>query len=132
MLIFPEGTRTKNGKLGNLKSGAFVIAGAAGADMLPCRIIYNTRDGRLRLFCRIRIVFGPAIPAGELQITDATHKVAALRHMKKRLRESLEALLAANDFPIHTAELAPAGEQPPAAQRQPAPESGNTAQNEGA
>ena len=26
-----------------------------------------------------------------------------LRHMKKRLRESLEALLAANDFPIHTA-----------------------------
>ncbi len=132
VLIFPEGTRTKNGKLGNLKSGAFVIAGAAGADMLPCRIIYNTRDGRLRLFCRIRIVFGPAIPAGELQITDATHKVAALRHMKKRLRESLEALLAANDFPIHTAELAPAGEQPPAAQRQPAPESGNTAQNEGA
>ena len=77
-------------------------------------------------------MFGPAIPAGELQITDATHKVAALRHMKKRLRESLEALLAANDFPIHTAELAPAGEQPPAAQRQPAPESGNTAQNEGA
>ena len=123
VLIFPEGTRTKNGKLGTLKSGAFVIAGAAGADMLPCRIIYNTRDGRLHLFCRIRIVFGPAIPAAELQITDATHKVTALRHMKNRLRDALEGLLAANDFSVHTAELAPAaGSAAPAAQTPPAPD----------
>lgn len=122
VLIFPEGTRTKNGKLGNLKSGAFVIAGAAGADMLPCRIIYNTRDGRLHLFCRIRIVFGPAIPAAELQITDATHKVTALRHMKNRLRDALEGLLAANDFAVHTAELVPAeGEEAPADRALPDP-----------
>lgn len=116
VLIFPEGTRTKNGKLGNLKSGAFVIAGAAGADMLPCRIIYDTKAGRLHLFCRIRIVFGPAIPADELQIADATHKVTALRHMKNRLRTSLEALLTAYDFPIHQAQALPAAEPaaPPA------------------
>lgn len=112
VLIFPEGTRTKNGKLGTLKSGAFVIAGAAGADMLPCRIIYSTKDGRLHLFCRIRIVFGPAIPAAELQITDAAHKVTALRHMKNRLRDALEGLLAANDFPVHTAQIAPAADAP--------------------
>ena len=30
VLIFPEGTRTKNGQLGVLKSGAFVIAASAG------------------------------------------------------------------------------------------------------
>ena len=112
VLIFSEGTRTKNGKLGTLKSGAFVIAGAAGADMLPCRIIYSTKDGRLHLFCRIRIVFGPAIPAAELQITDAAHKVTALRHMKNRLRDALEGLLAANDFPVHTAQIAPAADAP--------------------
>ncbi len=35
IMIFPEGTRTKTGKLGVIKSGAFVIAAAAGADMLP-------------------------------------------------------------------------------------------------
>ena len=112
VLIFPEGTRTKNGKLGTLKSGAFVIAGAAGADMLPCRIIYSTKDGRLHLFSRIRSVFGPAIPAAELQITDAAHKVTALRHMKNRLRDALEGLLAANDFPVHTAQIAPAADAP--------------------
>jgi len=47
IMIFPEGTRTKTGKLGVIKSGAFVIAAAAGADMLPVRIIYGTKDGRL-------------------------------------------------------------------------------------
>ena len=98
VLIFPEGTRTKNGPLGILKSGAFVIAASAGADMLPCRIIYHTKDGKLRPFCRIRVVFGPAIPAAELQITDAGHKVTALRHMKSKLKTALETLLEENAF----------------------------------
>lgn len=62
IMIFPEGTRTKTGKLGVIKSGAFVIAAAAGADMLPVRIIYGTKDGRLHLFCKLRIVFGEPIP----------------------------------------------------------------------
>ena len=66
VMIFPEGTRTKTGKLGMIKSGAFVIAAAAGADMLPVRIIYGTKDGRLHLFCKVRIVFGEAIPAADL------------------------------------------------------------------
>lgn len=105
VMIFPEGTRTKNGQLGVLKSGAFVIAAAAGADMLPCRIIYNTKDGKLHPFCRIRVVFGPAIPAAELQITDESHKVTALRHMKKRLKESLESLLAAHAFETQPGQL---------------------------
>ena len=51
-----------NRQLGMIKSGAFVIAAAAGADMLPVRIIYGTKDGKMHLFCKIRIVFGEAIP----------------------------------------------------------------------
>lgn len=98
VLIFPEGTRTKTGSLGMLKSGAFVIASAAGADVLPCRIIYGTKDGRMHLFCKVRICFGPAIPAAELQITDPKHKVAALRTMKNRLKADLETLLEENAF----------------------------------
>ncbi len=117
VLIFPEGTRTKTGKLGVLKSGAFVIAGAAGADMVPCRIIYGSKDGRMHLFCKIRIVFGEPIPAAELQVTDTTHKIAALRRMKNRLRDDLEQLLAENAFPaLPAAEEKPAIEQPAAAQ----------------
>lgn len=114
VLIFPEGTRTKNGKLGVLKSGAFVIAASAGADMLPCRIIYNTKDGKLHLFCRIRVVFGPAIPAAELQINDPGHKVTALRHMKSRLKDALETLLEENAFQPQLPAAEPAAPAAPA------------------
>ena len=86
------------------KSGAFVIAAAAGADMLPVRIIYGTKDGKMHLFCKIRIVFGEAIPAEDLQIKDQSHKMAELRRMKNRLRDELEQLLADNAFTPQIAE----------------------------
>ena len=106
IMIFPEGTRTKTGKLGVIKSGAFVIAAASGADMLPVRIIYGTKDGRLHLFCKVRIVFGEPIPAADLQIRDQSHKMAELRRMKNRLRDELEQLLADNAFAMRLAETA--------------------------
>ena len=98
LLIFPEGTRTKDGRLGKLKSGAFVIAGQAGADMVPCRIIYGTKDGRLHPFCRMRICFGEPIPASELQITDLRHQVKELRALRARLTAELERLYEENKF----------------------------------
>ena len=73
-------------------------AAAAGADMLPVRIIYGTKDGRLHLFCKLRIVFGEPIPAADLQIRDQSHKMAELRRMKNRLRDELEQLLADNEI----------------------------------
>lgn len=36
--IFPEGTRSKTGKMGRLKSGALFIAAQSGGDILPCII----------------------------------------------------------------------------------------------
>ena len=122
VMIFPEGTRTKTGKLGMIKSGAFVIAAAAGADMLPVRIIYGTKDGRMHLFCKVRIVFGEAIPAADLQIKDPSHKIAELRRMKNRLKDELEALLKANAFDVQPAETteAPAAEAPKPAAEKPA------------
>ena len=106
IMIFPEGTRTKTGKLGMIKSGAFVIAATAGADMLPVRIIYGSKDGRMHLFCKIRIVFGTPIPAEELQIKDQSHKMAELRRIKNRLRDELEQLLADNAYAPRITETA--------------------------
>ena len=117
IMIFPEGTRTKTGKLGVIKSGALVIAAAAGADMLPVRIIYGTKDGRLHLFCKLRIVFGEPIPAADLQIRDQSHKMAELRRMKNLLRDELEQLLADNAFAVRLAETA--AEEPAAPDDKP-------------
>ena len=74
--------------------------------MLPVRIIYGTKDGRLHLFCKVRIVFGEPIPAADLQIRDQSHKMAELRRMKNRLRDELEQLLADNAFAVRLAETA--------------------------
>ena len=71
--------------------------------MLPVRIIYGTKDGRLHLFCKLRIVFGEPIPAADLQIRDQSHKMAELRRMKNRLRDELEQLLADNAFAVRLA-----------------------------
>ncbi len=87
LLIFPEGTREKENKLLPPKSGAFVVASAAEVDMIPCRILYDTPDGKMRLFCRVRICFGKAIPAEELYMGEK-RDTAKLRANKARLTQA--------------------------------------------
>ena len=98
VLVFPEGTRSKDGRLGKLKSGASVIAAKAGADILPCRIIYDTPDARMHLFCRIRICFGELIPAGEAKPDDPRHEVRQLRALRTQVTAQLEELYAQHHF----------------------------------
>ncbi len=92
-LIFPEGTRTKDGNLGRLKSGAFVIAAEAGVDIIPCRVIY--KGGRMRVFGRCTVVFGKPIPAQKLTLGEP-RSAARLRECKALLTEELERLLEEN------------------------------------
>lgn len=98
ILIFPEGTRSKTGELLTLKSGAFLVAGNAGADMVPCRIIYDTPNKRMRLFCRVRICFGTPIPAADMKVEDPRRSVPKLRALRSRLKDELERLYAENNF----------------------------------
>ena len=92
-LVFPEGTRTKDGNLGRLKSGVFVIASQAHAPIIPCRLIY--RGGKPGLFRRCTVVFGKPIPAETLDMGD-TYSMARLRECKKLLETELERLLEEN------------------------------------
>ena len=95
MLIFPEGTRSHTGEPGKVKSGAFVVASAANADMIPCRIIYST--GHMRLFCRVRVCFGPPIPAEQLYLGE--HRSAArLRECKQMLLDAWQQLYDQHHF----------------------------------
>ena len=68
LLIFPEGTREKEGKLLPPKSGLFVIAAEAEVDVVPCRIFYDTPDGKMHLFCRVRVIYGEPMPAAQFSM----------------------------------------------------------------
>ena len=92
MLLFPEGTRSKDGNLLRFKSGAFVIAQAAGADIIPCRIIY--KGGKTSVFHRCTVIYGEPIPIADLNLEGAS--AANLRAAKELLKGRIEALLEAN------------------------------------
>lgn len=94
MLIFPEGTRNKEGPgLLPLKSGAFVVAASAGADIVPCRIIY--KGGHQHLFCTVTVIFGRPIPIESLGL-GGEHSASKLREAKKVLAGRLEELYEQN------------------------------------
>lgn len=57
--IFPEGTRSKNGEIGKMKSGAALIAAKTQADVLPVSIKYSTV--KPRIFCKVQINIGKLI-----------------------------------------------------------------------
>ncbi len=95
LLIFPEGTRSKTALPGRLKSGAFVVASAAQVDMIPCRIIYSRTF--MRLFSRVRVCFGPPIPAEQLYLGE-TKSASKLRENKQLLLNAWEELYQQNKF----------------------------------
>ncbi len=67
VLVLPEGTRTRDGKLRIFKKGAFRLAAAAGLDILPMvqmgayRI--NQRGSRCIRPGRVDVLLGPPIPS---------------------------------------------------------------------
>lgn len=85
LLLFPEGTREQEGKFLPLKSGLFVIAAAANVDVVPCRIYYDTPDGKMKLFCKVRVIFGEPMPAAQFAMEG--------RRDIKKLRENKQAVL---------------------------------------
>ena len=85
LLIFPEGTREKEGRFLPPKSGLFVIAAQAGVDVVPVRIHYETPDGKMKLFCKVRVVYGEPMPAAQFAMES--------RRDMKKLRANKQALL---------------------------------------
>lgn len=77
LTIFPEGTRSKDGKIGKGKSGVAFIASASGADVLPVGIVIKKRRW-LRKTVTVR--YGKPIPNSELKIsTLSAHELRRAR-----------------------------------------------------
>lgn len=74
VVIFPEGTRTATGRLGELKSGFALIAKKAEVPIAPVAIVgaYECwpRTSLLPRPGRIRLEFGSLIPAAEIATLD--------------------------------------------------------------
>ena len=91
LLIFPEGTREKEGKLLQPKSGLFVIAAQAAVAVVPVRILYDTPDGRMKLFCKVKVVYGEPMPAAQFAM-ESRRDLKTLRANKQALLDAWEDL----------------------------------------
>ena len=82
-VIFPEGTRSKDGTIGRVKSGIAVIAGQANAPILPVCIRYGEKN-------KIDVNIGKLIPSEELKADPEDRK--SVRNICKRIQDDLVSL----------------------------------------
>lgn len=88
LAIFPEGTRTKDGKLLKLKSGAIVVASKTGGDLLPCVV----KKGKRKFLRRtVTIKYGKVISNETLGITGTAP--SELKQANKLLTATLTGML---------------------------------------
>ncbi len=87
LTIFPEGTRSKDGKIGSFKSGVSFVASEANADVLPVGITKRkTKLGRTYLTVR----FGKLIPYYKLKVNSLSS--SELRHSRDIILNEIKGL----------------------------------------
>lgn len=59
LIIFPEGTRSKTGEMGEVKNGMSLLIKKTGCGVVPCALV-----GKPHFFKKSKIVFGRPIPPG--------------------------------------------------------------------
>lgn len=97
VLLFPEGTRTKNGEIGPVHAGVVLLAARAGVPIVPVVI-----DGAFEAWPRhrplprrhpIRVLFGDpiAVPGAEFRDRVLKELTAALHALRAELRGGCDA-----------------------------------------
>lgn len=90
--LFPEGTRSKTGKLQKPQHGSALIAGRSGASVLPVAIIGPYRIGR-----PLRIIIGPVFALPQLDYELREEKKEKLEQMSALIMENIKKLFPACD-----------------------------------
>ena len=89
VVIFPEGTRSKENKVGRGKTGVALIAAKSGADVLPMGIVFE--GPKLHFRSKVTLKIGKLIKSEELDIGDGSPK--QLKLIKKRIMDSITELV---------------------------------------
>lgn len=89
LLIFPEGTRSKTGKVGKGKSGAAMIAARSGYPVVPAGIVF---DGKLHFRSKVTIKYGKPIYPEEFSLS-ADAQPHELKEVKRRIMDSITELV---------------------------------------
>jgi len=101
-LIFPEGTRSKDGKLGHFKTGAALIAAQTGAPVVPVGISF---EGKLHFRSKIHVQYGAPF---HIPLTDPENPSAAvLKQIRQDMTRNVAALLPAVTGEAAVPETAP-------------------------
>lgn len=87
-VIFPEGTRSKDGELGKPKSGVSLIAARAKAPVVPVFVKY----GRKRFRRRVLVSIGEVIPPEEFDIDIADKR--QIRSISEKIMSKIAQLKA--------------------------------------
>jgi 1-acyl-sn-glycerol-3-phosphate acyltransferase len=84
LIVFPEGTRSPDGRVGTFKGGSFLVALEAGLPVVPISVVGSRHvmfKGRLATYPgRVRVVVHPPIDTTSLEGRDA-------RFLAERVRE---------------------------------------------
>lgn len=84
--LFPEGTRSKTGKLDKSLAGASYFALRTNAQVIPCAII-----GSYRIFQKVKVIYGKPIDMSELREKKASPEEATnliMTHIQQLLNEN--------------------------------------------
>ncbi|MEQ8471001.1 MAG: lysophospholipid acyltransferase family protein [Marinoscillum sp.] len=90
VIMFPEGTRSKDGFLADFKKGPFMLASQAGVDVVPVGISEPNGSFRVNKFRKtiIEVSIGDAIPQSYGNVSDIIQKthdeVSILANRKKQ------------------------------------------------
>ncbi len=82
LLIFPEGTRSLDGRVGRGKPGVALIAARAKADVIPVGISF---EGKLHFRSRIIVRYGAPIAAARLSVDETASERELLRSLRRNV-----------------------------------------------
>lgn len=52
-------------------------------DVVPVRILYDTPDGKMRLFCKVKVIYGEPMPAAQFAM-ESRRDLKTLRATNRR------------------------------------------------